>query len=726
MDLPKEISDSIDVKKLNPPQKAALKEGLLERNNLVVASPTASGKTLIAEMAFLKNFFDCGKTVYIVPLRALASEKYYDFKEKYAKLGIKIAISVGDMDSSDEWLGNYDLIIVSNEKMDSLLRHGATWVKDVSLVVADEIHMLNDVSRGPTLEVVLTRLRQMTDSQVIALSATIKNAEEIADWLGAKLVKSNYRPIKLDRGVFYPYTLEIEDREHELSGNEDSEIILSKNTVKKRKQALIFVSSRRSAEATSEKISNKITKLLGDEEKKQLNKLSNDVLSALNIPTKQCKRLAGIVSRGCAFHHAGLMAKQRRIIEDGFRSGLIKILVSTPTLAFGINLPAWRVLIRDAKRYSSFGYYGSHYIPVLEIQQMFGRAGRPKYDKSGEAILLAKTRDDAEDLKERYILGEPEPIYSKLSIESMLRMHILALIAMDVVKSRNELESFLSKTFFAYQYGDVGEIMEKTDRILKQLESYKFITIGDKPFISSEFVPAFDINRDVELQATKIGKRVAQLYIDPVSANFIIQGLVEKEDIEYLMMVNQCAEMKPLLRIRKGDYEDIEDALARSVVETPDVWDVDYDNFLMSFKTSLMFQEWMDEASEDLILDKYGIAPGELYNKKLNAEWMLYAATELAILLGKKGVANSLNRVKLRVKYGVRKDLLKLVKLRGIGRVRARLLRNNGVKIPSDIKRVDLKKILGPKIAKQVLKNIDGPAEIRTQVSGSRSLDSAN
>ena len=706
MKLPKEVLDSIDIKDLNPPQKEAIKLGLFEKKNLVVASPTASGKTLIAEMAFLQNFLNCGKTVYIVPLRALASEKYFDFKEKYSKLGIRIAISVGDMDSSDEWLGNYDVIIVSNEKMDSLLRHGATWVRDVSLIIADEIHLLNDVSRGPTLEVVLTRLREMTNSQIIALSATIKNAEEIAEWLKAKLVKSNYRPIKLDRGVFYPYTLEIEDREQEITGNEDSEIILSRNTIEKKKQALIFVASRRSAEATSEKISNKISKMISDDEKKELNKLSSDILSVLNSPTKQCKRLAGIVSRGCAFHHAGLVSKQRRIIEDGFRSGLIKILVSTPTLAFGINLPAWRVLIRDAKRYSSFGYYGSQYIPVLEIQQMFGRAGRPKYDKTGEAILLAKTQDDAEDLKERYILGEPEPIYSKLSIESMLRMHILGLIAMGVTKSRGELESFLSKTFFAYQYGDINEIMEKTERILRQLESYKFITIGNKPFISSEFVPAFDIDRDVELQPTKIGKRVAQLYIDPVSANFIIQGLVQKDDIEYLMLISQCVEMEPLLRIKKNDYEDIEDELARSSIQAPDVWDVDYDSFLMAFKTSLMFNDWMDESSEDAILDKYGIAPGELYSKKLNAEWMLYAATELAVLLEKRDVANSLNKVKLRVKHGVRKDLLKLVKLKGIGRVRARLLRNNGVKIPSDLKRVDLKKILGPKIAAQILKNI--------------------
>ncbi len=709
LDFPQEIISVLEksIQKLNPPQISAIKTGLLERKNLVVAAPTASGKTLIAELAFLKNFLGNGKTVYLVPLKALASEKYQEFKEKYERIGMRIAISVGDLDSVDIWLKNYDLIIASNEKMDSLLRHNADWIRGISLIIADEIHLLNDPSRGPTLEIVLTRLRQMTNAQIIALSATIKNADEIAAWLSAKLVKSDYRPIKLHQGVYYPdgENAKIEFLEKEkyvLAADGENEAILSADTLSRKKQALMFLATRNSAEAAAEKVSKTAERFLIKEEKDKLAALSNEVLNALNNPTKQCKRLASILKHGVAFHHAGLIAKQRKIIEDNFRSGLIKIITSTPTLALGINLPAWRVIIRDAKRFSG---YGADYIPVLEIQQMFGRAGRPKYDSDGEAIIIAKSRHEAKDLWERYILGEPEPIYSKLSVEPVLRMHVLALIASEAAKSRSELESFFSKTFFAHQYEDLEEVMSRVEKILKELESYKFVRIGGGEFISPEFVPAFELGRDVKLTATKIGKRISELYLDPQSANYIIQNFNKQKDIEYLLAINQCIEMRPLLYVKNKEYDDMEEEMANSGIASPDVWNIDYDEFLASFKTSLMFCDWMNESGEDALLEKYSVTPGELYTKITNAEWVFYAASELAKLLNKRDAANSTNKLRLRIKYGVKEELLPLVRLRGIGRVRARMLHKNNVKSLSDVKStpVDkLEKILGNALARQL------------------------
>ncbi|MFH0832439.1 MAG: DEAD/DEAH box helicase [Candidatus Aenigmatarchaeota archaeon] len=666
-----------EVKEFNPPQKMALKNGLLDGKNLVIASPTASGKTMIAEIAMLNNFSNSsGKTLYLVPLKALASEKYHEFKEKYGRY-MRIAMSVGDLDSGDEWLGNYDLIILTNEKADSLLRHQVSWMKSVNLIIADEIHLLNDPGRGPTLEIVLTRLRQTTKSQIIALSATIRNADEIATWLNANLVKSDYRPVKLNSGVFYPYTLAFDGNSYELEGRGDSETLLSEDTIKKGKQALIFVSTRRSAEATAEKISKKITS------SKELSALAKDVENALSSPTKQCRRLAKIVAHGCAFHHAGLVAKQRKLIEDSFKSGAIKILAATPTLAFGVNLPAYRVIIRDMRRYD--GNYGSSFIPILEVQQMMGRAGRPKYDKEGEAILIAKNEDEAQSLRERYIDGEPEPIYSKLSMDSVLRMHLLALIASDAIQSREDMEKFFSKTFFAFQYQDIGEVMYKLDIILEQLKNYNFIRIAES------------------ISPTRIGKRVAELYLDPESAYHIIKNLTAKDDMELTMMINECIEMHPLLRPKSGDC--LEEELANYSLQQPDVWDLGYEDFMAAFKTSLMLRDWMAEYGEDKLLDNYGIAPGELYNKITNAEWMLYSAKELAILLNKNEIAKSLKKMQVRVKHGVREELLQLVKLRNIGRVRARMLYRKGIKTASDIKNTPeatIAKILGPKIAKQL------------------------
>ncbi|MEM7819705.1 MAG: DEAD/DEAH box helicase [Candidatus Aenigmatarchaeota archaeon] len=693
-----------EINELNPPQIDAIKKGVLDGKNLVVSSPTASGKTFIAELAFIKNFLKNGKTVYLVPLKALASEKYVEFKEKYEKIGMRVALSIGDLDSSDPWLDNYDLIVVSNEKMDSLLRHNAKWIKDITLVIADEIHLLNDHSRGPTLEIVLTRLKEHA-KQIIALSATIKNSKEIAEWLDANLVESNYRPIKLYKGVSYQeknnYIVEFLDKEN-LNFKNSDESSLIEDTLRRGKQALIFVSTRKSAEATAEKIN--IREFLNEDEKNKLNEISEEIKNALNYPTRQCKKLAKVVKNGVAFHHAGLVAKQRQIIENNFRNGLIKFIVATPTLAFGINMPAWRVLIRDAKRYDN--KYGSIYIPTLEIQQMMGRSGRPKYDTDGEAILISKSKNDANDLKERYIFGDPEPIYSKLSMEMVLRMHILALISTEVCKTRKDLIDFFSKTFFAYQYGDMKDVMNKIEKILSELANYKFIKFGgDETFISTEFTPAFNLTGDIKISATKIGKRVSELYIDPVSANTLIRNFIPMKDIEYLMVLNECIEMWPLLNVKKSDDYLENEIVKHGIKNIPDVWDYEYDEFISRFKTALMFFDWMNEIGEDKMLDKYGITPGELYNKITNAEWLLYAASEIAILINKKDIANRFNKLRLRIKYGVKEELLKLIKIKGIGRVRARLLYNSGIKNPFDIKNVSiekLEKILGPKTAKNI------------------------
>jgi len=187
---------------LRPCQTKSINAGLFEDKNLLVCTPTASGKTLVAELAFLNAILhDKGKAVYVVPLRALASEKYKTFKKDYPNL--KIAISSGDIDSSDPYLGRYDLIIITSEKLDSLIRHKASWLRQVKTLIIDEIHLLNDPGRGPTLEVLITILRGMLKNlQIIALSATIGNPEELAEWLDAKLVMDNWRPVKLYKGVY--------------------------------------------------------------------------------------------------------------------------------------------------------------------------------------------------------------------------------------------------------------------------------------------------------------------------------------------------------------------------------------------------------------------------------------------------------------------------------------------------------------------------------------------
>lgn len=197
----KERIESFGFSELRPAQRKAIAAGLLARENVLVCTPTASGKTFIAELAMLNTIlFEGGKALYIVPLRALASEKFGQFTKRYGDL-VRVALSSSDVDAVDAQLADYDIIVLTSEKLDALMRHEAPWLSAVKVVVVDEIHLLNDVDRGPTLEIVITRLRRQLRPQILGLSATIGNPDQLADWLGAELVEDDWRPVELKKGI---------------------------------------------------------------------------------------------------------------------------------------------------------------------------------------------------------------------------------------------------------------------------------------------------------------------------------------------------------------------------------------------------------------------------------------------------------------------------------------------------------------------------------------------
>ena len=352
------------IKELYPPQAEAMERGLLDGKSMLLAMPTASGKTLLAELAMLKAALQGRRSLYIVPLRALATEKYDSFK-KFRDLGVAVCISTGDFEKRDERLGKNQIIIATSEKADSLIRNGASWVRDLAVLVVDEIHLLSDVGRGPTLEMTLTKLRYCNPNlQIIGLSATIANAQELAAWLKAEMVCSSWRPIPLREGIICNGLLVFSDGEVPLEAKKDETLALVKNTISQAAQILIFENSRKNAEAAASRLSGLIPADAATQE------LSQNILATGESETAQ--RLASCVAGGVAFHHAGLLPEQRRLVEQGFRDNKIKVIASTPTLAAGLNLPVRRVLIKSYKRYE-YGR-GMTPIPVIEYRQMAGRA----------------------------------------------------------------------------------------------------------------------------------------------------------------------------------------------------------------------------------------------------------------------------------------------------------------------------------------------------------------
>jgi len=707
----KQVIINSGITELYPPQEEAIKAGALNGKNLVLASPTASGKTLVAELCALKHILEKGgKVLYLTPLRALANEKYEEFK-KYAGVKkssgrqIRVGISTGDYDSSDPWLERYDIIITTNEKADSLLRHRARWMDEISLIVADEVHLLNDAERGPTLEVVLARLMQVNpEAQLLALSATVKNAEEAAEWLKAESITTEWRPVVLKEGVLLQNEMQFKDggalKIEKQSAN--PAINLALHILKSGGQALIFAATRKNSVSLAKRASGEVEALLSKPMKRSLERLAEDVV-ATGERTRISELLAELVKHGTAFHHAGLGGSHRRLIENAFREGKVKVLTATPTLAFGVNLPARMVVIHDYRRYEPG--YGCYPITVLEYKQMAGRAGRPRYDKVGEALLIAKTEDERDYLLKSYVLAQPERIWSKLAVERVLRGHVLATIASDFAHTEQGLYEFFGKTFYAYQY-DPRAIKAVIVKILKFLYDEKMIEVSGE-----------------NIYATKFGRRVSELYIDPFSGVLIRDALNQRAplltDLSFLHLVAHTPDMFPRLRPYTREIDElalfVDEHRSEFMFDVPDEWEdrIAYEEFLGEAKLAWVLNAWIEETTEDAMIERFLVQPGDLYRVLDSARWLLYASQELGRLFGHKDILPRLAGVTEQTEKGVKAELLPLVRLEGIGRVRARILHNAGLKTMEDLKRVPLEKLttlplIGPKVAKKIKDQVGG------------------
>ncbi len=672
---------------LNPLQRLSVERGVLGDRNMVICSATASGKTAVAEMAMLRTLIESGKkAVYIVPLRALATEKYEEFKKKYEPLGYRVNIQSGDRDlSKSPFSLRFDILVTTSERCDSILRSRPMWFDDVGIVVVDEIHLLDAEDRGPTLEMVITKFRKMNPKvRLLALSATIGNPDEIAEWLEAVQVLSEWRPVKLSQGIYRNRTIRfLEDdteRLEEVRGEiGQAAVRLAYDTVVRNKQALVFANSRRGAERLAEETAEVLGPLLEEDDRIKLADLAEKILSAVGYPTEQCRRLASVVRRGAAFHHAGETSEQKKLIEDSFRAGLIKVVCATPTLIYGVNLPAMRVIIRDLRRFSGFH---SEYIPVLEYRQMCGRAGRPQYDDHGEAISIARSEAEEKVILERYIRGEIEDIRSKIALEPVLRMHILGLIASGFVRRWDEIVGVMRSTFYGHQFGAGEELEAKIETVIRDLVDYGFV-----------------VAKDGIHEATPVGRRVSELYIDPDTGHRLCLAMAERKKrkkrvgtLPLLVMICYTVEMRPLLGLggNWGEIEErVKDLEKDNIVPVPVEWGYEYEEYLRAVRTALMFERWINEAGEDAIMDEFGVPPGGLRAKLETADWLLYAASEISRLL-RAGGRPELERLRLRMRYGVKEDVLPLVAIPQVGRVRGRQLIRAGYRGLDDLRKASL------------------------------------
>ena len=818
------------IQQLHPPQFEAMVP-LFKENNILLAIPTASGKSLVAYIAILNQLLNVNpgsRAVYIVPLKALASEKFEELKEIGQHLGLKIGLGIGDATSEAKNIDESDILICTSEKLDSLMRSRSELMSNVSIVVADEFHLLHDASRGPTLEINLTRLRTLRpNAQLIALSATVGNCDILAKWLDAILIKSDWRPVDLEYSTLHDRHLE--PRKIQSSSLDSTHQVLSpprhldgplshpswivvQDTIEQGGQVLVFVGTRRSAQSEAKKLSERVKKRFAKEQPERLVELEQlaETLEGRN-QTSMGELLAHCIRGGVAFHHAGLTHRQRQTIESGFKKGTILALCATPTLAAGVNLPARRVLVRDIKRWDD-GM--SRPLPVMEVHQMLGRAGRPRYDSIGEAWVLCKGTDGwqiADEVSERYFFGPIEDISSKLSAEPAMRMHLLSCVATGGLLHREAIGSFFDATFLGTTMPNT-QLQERLDSMLDWLVEERFLRrLGiDETFearrqdqamdddetwdddvpvwvnVAQEsggvslqeerqtrhvpsphgkpslgFVAATSLNNvggwnetlgeppAMKYQATPMGERIAQLYLDPLSASILRTGMrravrrMVRQDgpvSEFGLTHLACSTPDfASLWAKTSDLtlgSDLQ--LKAAAVEDELLYEIPYEErHLGLVKSAWCLEHWFEEETMREIEKQLDVSPGDVHHRVDLMDWLLYAAREILLtddvfadehmpILAQ--LSSNLDTLRQRVRHGCKPDLLKLVKIRHVGRQRARSLASIGVRTPKDVlgmTRRDQQKVAswrgwGPKLmdnimteVKKVVQRNDGKASVK-------------
>ena len=620
------------IEQLYPPQAETVDAGICAGENVMAAIPTASGKTLIAQLAMLTAN---GPGLYIVPLRALATEKHATFSELP---GVDVGIATGDYDSPAAELADHDIVVATSEKVDSAIRSGASWVDDIGCVVVDEVHLLGQADRGPTLEVTLAHLRRLTPGvQLVALSATVANADEIADWLGAELVESDWRPVDLRTGVADADAVRYNDETIDPLGIDAAELPpeadldtettarLVDGVLADGGQSLAFVRSRREAESLAERLRGDADETGDDDTQADREAVATEIETLDGTVTGQ--RLADCVRDGVAFHHAGLRSGHRALVESAFRNRTLDAICATPTRAAGVNVPARRVVVRDQQRYTGSG---TEWLPVLEVHQMCGRAGRPHLDPYGEAILV--DTDDPEALAERYLDADPEAVESKLASEAALRTHVLSIIASGFAETEAGILDVLAATFYAHQT-PVDDLAGIVAAVIKEL-----IEMG---LVVRSSIDGTDDADSRVLAATEIGATVSTQYITPETGVRIVEGLRTAEEmtdptaLTALEIICDTPDMHDTYLGNEERAAIYEYARRHAGEFTTAMGEADeFERWLEAVKTARILAEWSEGATIETLVDRYRLGPGDLDSRIERPDWLLSAADAVADVLG--------------------------------------------------------------------------------------------
>jgi replicative superfamily II helicase len=454
------------ISSLNELQQDAINRvGLLDGQHLVVSAPTSSGKTMIGELAALYGYTKGERSYMLLPLRALVNDKYDEFTSKYGQFGLKIIRSTGEISDDNDALlrGKFDIALLTYERFAALAVTLPHVMRQVGLVVIDEVQMITDKNRGANLEFIITLLKAQRllgiEPQIIALSAVIGDTNGFESWLNARLLMSDKRPVPLEEGTIdmtgtfrYISPTGTEEhrngyvqREYRKGTSQDLIIPLVRKLVADGEKVIVFRETKPIVRATADYLKRNLGLPAATE---TLSILPASDPSAASAQLREC------VEHGVAFHNADLNREERRAIETTFRDpdSALKVLVSTTTLAMGVNTPAWSVVIAGLE-------HPDAPYSVAEYKNMVGRAGRQGFTPTGKSFLVAPTMAAAHTLWINYVLGKPESLMSRFADQEPLSLICRVLATANASKTdgltETELVDFIQSTFAAHQQGGI-------------------------------------------------------------------------------------------------------------------------------------------------------------------------------------------------------------------------------------------------------------------------------
>ena len=700
--------------------------GILDGNNAVINGPGTSGKTFCGEMAAIRNAAHRKKSAFLVPLKAIAEEKYRLFKQRYAPLGIPVALATRDHVDRGIPDGKFDILISVYEKFNSLTATDISLIRNIGCFILDEFQMIANPERGEELELLIAKIRAFNpESQLVILMGEGSSPKTAAEWMGIPCLEESRRPIDLRMGILRRGTFHFrgfndfrEGEEFWLKRREETEydgdlgdqaVAAIEALIVKGEQVLVFCSSKKGCVELAMYLAENLNLPKADDCLKNIDQMA---------PSIQNDNLAKALYGGTAFHHAELDSDQRALVEDGFKSGEIRCLVSTTTLAWGVNLPAKNVFI-EMMKYGGRKSQNSRPmllpISVTDFHQAAGRAGRlGSKDNFGRAIMMASTPFEHEILWERYFNTRHDNADSPSEKRELINP-VLRLIACGAAGSESDLIARISGLYCFKDSGDPDGIRQIVSSALEYLEKEGILAVEKSghtritPFgnavVSSGLSSATCIRIASAVKSGEINDPLESLFICFELNEWIEQaGFNSGKNISFEELYRRLSSLSDGLI----DQSEFINSYFQRIKARP---------VAAMFKSFLFALEWINGTpTRDLELF-FKRGSGGLKQDADTLSWIMSGIEKIVRCL-KSGwpdeTIEKLSDLSSRLKFGVDTAMLPLATKLRIDREFIRRLYDFGIKDVNDLHRVDYQAfngILPASVIEKVLSRIKGKSQ---------------